>query len=173
MLCNNAGAQRPQDPFHLVFDPTLGLLTPDGNGQELVQIASCDVTVAGVEVTNHSFDRPRGIALGAAGEIFVSDEGADEIVRVDRVSGAVSAFETGVDRPYGIEWLGTGTTPYASSLMVASRDGVIESTRGAGPLAAAYLRPPPIDLAFIAGTMFVLTSPSQNERGRIFQVTGF
>ena len=36
VLCNNAGTQRPQNPMHLVFDPTLGLLTADGNGQELV-----------------------------------------------------------------------------------------------------------------------------------------
>ena len=57
--------------------------------------------------------------------------------------------------------------------MVASRDRVIESTRGLGALAAAYLKNPPIDLAFLGGTMFVLTSPSQNDRGRIFKVSGF
>ena len=57
--------------------------------------------------------------------------------------------------------------------MVASQDRVIESTKGAGVLAAAYLRNTPIDLAFLGGTMFVLTSPSQNNRGRIFKVAGF
>jgi len=57
--------------------------------------------------------------------------------------------------------------------MVASRERVIELTRGLGALAAVYLRNTPIDLAFIGGTMFVLTSPSQNNRGRIFTVTGF
>lgn len=173
VLCNNVAAQNPQDPYHLVFDPTLGLLTADGNRNELVQVATCAVTTSGVDFTNHNFDQPRGIALGATGEIYVSDQGADEVVRVDRTTGNVSVFETRIDQPYGLEWLGTSTTQFADSLMVASGDRVIESTRGAGPLAAAYLRNTPIDLAFIAGTMFVLTSPSQNDRGRIYKVTGF
>jgi len=171
--CNNAGAQRPQDPYHLVFDPTLGLLTPDANGQELVRIATCAVGTTGADFTNHNFDQPRGIGLGPAGEIYVSDQGAEEIVRVDRTTGAVSVFEARIQQPYGVEWLATGTTVYASSLMVASGDRVIESTKGMGALAAAYLRNTPIDLAFIAGTMFVLTSPSQGNRGRIYKVSGF
>lgn len=173
VLCNATGPQRPQDPYHLVVDPTLGLLTPDDNGQELVRISTCDVATVGVDFTSHNFDQPRGIALGPAGEIYVSDENADEIVRVDRSTGTTAVFEGQIQRPYGIEWLATGTTAYASSLMVASRDRVIESTRGAGTLAAAYLSNVPIDLAFIGGTMYVLTSPSQNARGRIFEVTGF
>ena len=173
VLCNDAGAQRPGDPFHLVFDPTLGLLTPDDNGQELVRISTCATTTTGVNFTNYNFDKPRGIALGSAGEIYVSDEAADKVVRVDRTSGAVTVFEARIQAPYGIEWLATGTSPYAGSLMVASGDRVIESTKGLGALATAYLRNTPIDLAFLGGTMFVLTSPSQNNRGRIFKVTGF
>ena len=171
--CNNAAAQRPQDPYHLVFDPTLGLLTPDGNRQELGRIATCSIATTGTDFTNHNFDRPRGIGLGPTGEIYVSDEGAEEIVRVDRGNGAVSVFEARIQQPYGVEWLATGTTAYAGSLMVASGDRVIESTKGMGALAAAYLRNTPIDLAFIAGTMFVLTSPSQGNRGRIYKVSGF
>jgi hypothetical protein len=173
VLCNNVGAQTPQDPMHLVFDATLGLLTADSNGTELVRIATCAVTTTGTNFTNHNFDDPRGVALGPTGEIYVSDLAAEEIVRVDRNNGAVSVFESRIASPYGIEWLATGSTAYASSLMVASRDRVIESTTGAGALAAAYLRNVPIDLAFIGGTMFVLTSPSQNNRGRIFKVSGF
>ncbi len=173
VLCNNTGAQSPQDPYHLVFDPTLGLLTPDDNGQEVVRVSVCATTTTGADFTNFTFDQPRGIGLGAAGEIYVSDEAADEILRVDRTNGAVSVFETRIQAPYGVEWLATGTSPYASSLMVASGDRVVESTRGLGALAAAYLKNPPIDLAFLGGTMFVLTSPSQTDRGRIFKVSGF
>jgi len=106
--CNNAAAQRPQDPYHLVFDPTLGLLTPDGNRQELGRIATCSIATTGTDFTNHNFDRPRGIGLGPTGEIYVSDEGADEIVRVDRGNGAVSVFEARIQQPYGVEWLATG-----------------------------------------------------------------
>ena len=173
VICNATATQRPQDPFHIVFDPTLGLLTPDDNGQELVRISTCAISTVGVDFTNHNFNQPRGIALGPAGEIYVSDENADEIVRVDRTTGAVTVFETQIQQPYGIEWLATGTTPYASSLMVASSDRVIESTKGTGGLAAAYLRNVPIDLAFLGGTMFVLTTPSAGNRGRIYRVTGF
>jgi hypothetical protein len=159
--------------MHIVFDATLGLLTPDGNLKELVQIATCAATTAGSELTNHSFDQPRGIALGPTGEIYVSDGAAEEIVRVDRTSGAVTLFESRVAGPYGMEWLATGTTAFASSLLVASEDRVIESTKGAGTLAAAYLRNTPIDLAFVGGTLFVLTSPSANNRGRLYKITGF
>jgi hypothetical protein len=173
VICNATATQRPQDPIHVVFDPTLGLLTPDGNGKQLVQIATCAITTVGVNFTNYNFDQPRGIALGPLGEIYVSDGNTEEIVRVDRTNGAVSVFETRVQEPYGMEWLATGATPYASSLMVTSSDRVIESTKGAGVLAAAYLRNVPIDLAFLSGTMFVLTSPSANNRGRIYRVTGF
>ena len=173
VVCNSIANQRPQDPYHLVFDPSLGLLTPDDNGQELARIATCDPTTSGTFFTNHNFDQPRGIALGGAGEIFVSDEAADEIVRVDRTNGATTVFEGAIGAPYGLEWLAGGTSAFADSLMVASRDRVVESTRGAGTLAAAYLRNAPIDLAFIGGTLFVLTSPSNNNRGRIYTVSGF
>jgi len=173
VICNNVAVDNPSDPFHLVFDTTLGLLAPDGQRREVVQVATCATTTTGTDFTGHNFDEPRGIALGAAGEIYVSDLAAEEIVRVDRTNGAVTAFESRINNPYGIEWLGASTTPFANSLMVASRDRIIESTKGAGTTAAAYLRNPPIDLAFIGGTMFVLTTPSQNDRGRIFKVTGF
>lgn len=172
-LCNNAAAAPPEDPYHLVFDPARGLLMPDDARQEVVRVAACDATATGAELTNHGFDQPRGIAIGGAGELYVSDLGAEEIVRVDPATGAATIFETRIGNPYGVEWLGASTTPFANSLMVASRDRIVESTQGAGTTAAAYLRNPPIDVAFIAGTMFILTTPSQNDRGRIFKVTGF
>jgi hypothetical protein len=173
ILCNNTASQTPQDPYHLVFDPTLGLLAADGNRQEVVRIDTCAITTNGTDFTNHNFDQARGIAVNPAGEIYVSDLGREEIVKVDRTNGNATVFETRIANPYGVEWLATGTTQYASSLLVASRDRVIESTKGSAPLAAAYLRNTPIDLAFIGGTMYILTSPSTNDRGRIFKVTGF
>lgn len=136
-------------------------------------MSSCALTSSGGDFTNRRFDQPRGVAISTTGEIYVSDEAADEIVRVDRTNGATTVFETRIAAPYGIEWLGAGLTQFANSLMVASGDRVVESTKGAGALAAAYLRNTPIDLAFIGGTMYVLTSPSANNRGRIFKVTGF
>ncbi len=171
--CNNVAVQRPQTPYHLVFDPTLGLLTADDNQQELVRVATCGTGTTGTDFTNHNFDEPRGVGLGPSGELYVSDQAQEEIVRIDRTTGQATSFESRIQSPYGIEWLGAGTTMFSSSLMVASGDRVIESTKGMGALAAAYLRNTPIDLAFIGGTMFVLTSPSQNNRGRIFRVTGF
>lgn len=172
-ICNNVATQRPQDPYHLVFDATLGLLTPDGNGQEVVRIATCDTATNGADFTNFNFDEPRGIALGPTGEIYVSDRASEEIFTIDRNNGNVSVFETRIANPYGLEWLGASATPYASSLLVASQDRVIESTKGMGALAAAYLRNTPIDLALATGTLYVLTSPSQGNRGRIYKVTGF
>ena len=169
----DVATQRPQDPYHLVFDPALGLLTADGNDKELVQIATCSTATGGVDFTSTNLEEPRGVAIGGGGEIYLSDQAREEIVRIDRTNGAATVFETRIGNPYGIEWLGTGTTPYAGSLMVASRDRVIESTKGSGPLAAAYLRNTPIDLAFAGGTMYVLTSPSANNRGRIYSVSGF
>ncbi|MBS1117785.1 MAG: SMP-30/Gluconolactonase/LRE-like region [Deltaproteobacteria bacterium] len=182
VLCNDPQTQRPQDPVHIVFDPTLGLLTPDGNGRELVQISTCAPGTAGVDFTNNqNFDQPHGIALGPTGEIYVSDQAANQLVRVDRANGAVTGFDAQIESPRGIEWFAGGTTPFADSLMVASArggggggGGVIESTKGLGTkLAAAFLRNTATDLAFIGGTMFVLTSPSANNRGRIYKVSGF
>ena len=67
VLCNDVAMQRPQDPFHLVFDATLGLLAPDDNADELIRIATCATSTAGTDFTNDNFDQPHGIALGAAG----------------------------------------------------------------------------------------------------------
>lgn len=171
--CNDIATQSPQDPYHLVFDPTLGLLTVDDNRKEVVRVSTCAITTNGTKFTNHNFDQPRGIALNPAGEIYVSDLGREQIVKVDRTNGSATVFETRIANPYGVEWLSTGITQFANSLIVASRDRVIESTKGNGTLAAAYLRNTPIDLAFAGGTMYVLTSASANNRGAIFKVTGF
>lgn len=172
--CNDAAQQRPQDPYHLVFDATLGLLVADGNRRELERVATCAPATVGTNLTaNQAFEAPRGVALGPAGELYVSDLGADRISLVDRTTGALTTFAN-IDAPYGIAWVG-GTSAWADSLLVAqTQDRIVASTQGAGAQDAAFLRNSPIDVALDGtGTLFILTAPSANNRGRIYKVTGF
>jgi len=173
--CSDPAQQRPQTPFHLVIDPALGLLVADDNSQDLVRVATCAAASVGTDLsTNGNFDTPRGVALGAAGEIFVSDQGRDRISTVDRTTGAVTQFSGAFREPYGMEWLATGTSAWVNTLMVAGfGDRVVGGTTGAGELAAAFFRTNPVDLAFSGGTMFVITAPANGIRGRIYKVTGF
>ena len=72
-----------------------------------------------------------------------------------------------------MEWLGGGS-PYANSLMVASlAERVVASTRGGNPTGVAFLRNSAIDVALDGGALYVVTSPSFGNRGRIYKVTGF
>ena len=114
------------------------------------------------------------MALGAAGEIFVSDQGRDRISTVDRTTGAVTTYSSAFNEPYGMEWLGTGTSAWANMLMVAgSGDRLVGGTTGIGELPAAFFRNNPVDLTIAGDTMFVITAPGNNLRGRIYKVTGF
>lgn len=174
--CSDPLKQQPQDPYHLIVDPALGLLIIDDNSPDVVRVATCSASSVGTALsTGGSFDQPRGIAAGRAGEIFVSDLSRDRVSRVDTATGAVTPFETDLQEPYGMEWV-PGTTEWANTLMVAAYgDQIVASTRGTGSRAAAYLANPPVDLAFAGGTMYVVTAPgaAAGSRGRIFQVTGF
>jgi hypothetical protein len=173
--CNDTTQQRPQDPYHLVLDATLGLLAVDGNRKNVARVATCASTTVGQNLSaQDSFDTPRGIALGPTGEIYVADLAADRISRVDRTNGALTTFATNIDTPYGMEWLAGGPAAFADSLLVASSgDRIVVATRGQTALAAAYLRNTPIDLTVAAGTLYIVTSPSANNRGRIYKVGGF
>lgn len=174
VACNDAVQQRPQDPYHLVFDATLGLLVADGNRKALARVATCAPATVGTDFTAaDAFDAPRGVALGPAGEIYVSDTGGDRIALVDRTDGTPTTFAN-VDAPYGIEWVG-GASAWKDSLLVAlSQARTVTSVQGGrDALAAAFLRNAPIDLALDGGTLYILTSPSANNRGRIYKVTGF
>jgi hypothetical protein len=175
VACSDSTQQRPSTPYHLVFDATLGLLTPDDNAQNVVEVATCAPATVGTSfTTNANFDAPRGIALDPNGAIYVSDQNRDRVSIVDRTTHAVTQYGTGISSPYGLEWLVGGTTPYANTLMVAQTDArIVTSLTPTNQLAAAYLRNSPIDLTFIGGTMYVLTSASANNRGRIYKVTGF
>ncbi len=175
VLCNDANAQRPQDPFHLVFDASLGLLVADDGRRQLARIATCATASVGTGFTaTDSFDSPRGVALGPSGELYVSDIGTGRVSQVARTNGALSVFASGLDDPYGIEWNVGTTMPWANRLMVALRGArIVLSTTATTELAAAYLRNDPIDLAISGTTMYVLTAPSANNRGRIYKITGF
>ena len=58
-------------------------------------------------------------------------------------------------------------------MVAATSDRIVASTTGHGPLAAVYLRNGPIDLTIAAGTMYIVTTPGNTLRGRIYKVTGF
>ncbi len=175
VACSDPNQQRPQTPFHLVFDATLGLLTPDDNAQNVVEVATCAQASVGTTFGNNAnFDSPRGIALDPNGAIYVSDNNRNRVSTIDRATKAVTPYGGPINAPYGLEWLATGTTAYANTLMVAQTDArIVTSITPTNQLAAAYLRNTPIDLTFIGGTMYVLTSASANNRGRIYAVTGF
>jgi hypothetical protein len=174
VLCTDTAQQRPQDPYHLVVDATLGLLVVDDNNQEVVRVATCATSTIGTAFSvNGNFDSPRGISAGATDELYVSDQNNDRVSKVTN-AGAVSNFQSGIQEPYGLEWYAGATMPWSGSLMVASfGDRIVASTKGAGVLAAAYLRNDPIDLTIADGSMYVLTAPSSGNRGRIYKVTGF
>jgi hypothetical protein len=174
--CVNSGAQLPQTPYHLIFDGARILVVDDQNRNLQTVAATCLATNSGVALTTqNSFDTPRGVAMGAtAADLFVSDNGADRVFKVNATTGARTPFANS-NAPFGIEWLAGGTSAFKDSLMIASQgDRVVESSTGTGPsVAAAYLRNTPIDLAISGMTMYVLTQPSANNRGRIYKVTGF
>jgi len=174
VLCSDPAQQKPQDPYHLVVDGALGLLVVDDNGQNVQRIATCASTSVGTDFSmNGNFDQPRGIAAGVAGEFYVSDINRDRVSKVDGTTGAVTAFDTTLQEPYGMEWV-PGTSSWANTLMVAAfGDRIVASTKGLGSLAAAYLRNNPVDLTFSGGTMYVITAPSGGNRGRVYKVTGF
>ena len=173
--CNDQTQQRPQDPYHLVFDATLGVLAVDGNRKNVQRMATCASTTVSANLSaQDSFDTPRGIALGPAGEIYVSDNGSDRVSKVDRANGTLMPYTGNLDQPYGMEWLAGGTSQFADSLMIASSGArIVTSAKGPAQLAATYLRNSPIDLTLNAGTMYVITMPGFNNRGRIYKVAGF
>ena len=69
VLCNDTAQSRPQDPFHLVFDATAGLLMVDDNSQEVVRLAERQAQ----EILENARNREREIRLGA-------EDYADEIL---------------------------------------------------------------------------------------------
>jgi len=170
--CDDTTQQRPQDPFHLVFDATLGILVVDGNRNTVERLATCATATVGSDFAmNPNFDAPRGIAAGAAGEFYVSDNNRDQVYKMTS-TGALSGFEN-IRQPYGMEWLAAGASQFANTLLVASQgDRIIASTTGKGVLAATYLRDPPIDLTVGSGTMYIVTQPFLGLHGRIYKVTG-
>lgn len=174
--CVNAAQQRPQDPYHLVFDTTLGIVVVDGNAGELVRVATCAASTTGTLFTNANFDTPRGLTAGAAGEFYASDTGTSRIAKVAG-DGTTTPFEATLDTPYGMRWLAGGTTAYADSLLVAAQGArMVASTKGNGGVGVAFLRNAPIDLTLAPGAIYVVTTPGGGgggTRGRLYRVAGF
>ncbi|MCX5747442.1 MAG: hypothetical protein NT062_33680, partial [Proteobacteria bacterium] len=101
VTCNSIGGVL-QDPYHLVFDPTLGLVTADGNDRSVLAVApACGGTAATRITMADALDEPRGIALGPTGELYVSDRNRDRVSLVDRTTGALTAFSSAMREPYG------------------------------------------------------------------------
>lgn len=173
--CADPAQQSPQDPMHLVIDGSLGILLADDNANDILRVATCTASSTGTPLSMAAkLDKPRGIALGALGEIYVSEGDRDRVSLVDRSTGTTSVFQTGVAGAYGMEWLAGGTSAYGDSLLVASTEGrTVESTRGLGTTAVAFLRTGPVDLALDAGSLYILSEPANGSRGRIYKVTGF
>lgn len=171
--CIDPAQQQPQDPYHLAIDATLGILAVDGQDKNLQTVATCATSSQGAALSQQdSFDEPRGMAIGATGDLFVSDIANDLVSRVNRTNGNVTGYAQ-VDQPYGMEWLAGGPSSFADSLLVASQgDRTITAVTSTGQRAASYLRNTPIDVAVASGTMFILTVPSANNRGRVFKVGG-
>lgn len=180
VMCNVPANQNPQEPRHLIVDPTLGVMLVDQSNQNLKRLTAC----VGNDPVNHSavggLKNPRGLSIAATGELLVSDEVSGEILSVDRNTGAVTQWETaGTSAPAGIEWLGTSTSPFANSLFVASHgNGRILSTKGGSTTRTAVrLRNAPVDIAFGSGTyagrMWILTEPSVGNPGRVYAVGGY
>jgi len=173
-FCNDIAVDNPADPYHLVVDPTLGLLIVDDARQRVVRAATCNATAQPVGLTMGTLDQPRGIALGPAGEIYVSDLNRDEILQVARDTGAITVFQDAdVREPWGLTWVG-GTSPFGGSLLVALNGSQrVVSATATGTRTAAYLRNDPVDVDVVGDTAYILTTPSAGNRGRIFKVTGF
>lgn len=165
--CNDVALASPTDPYHLVVDPSLGLLVVDDGSLAVVR-QGCSGT-APTDLSAGALVQPRGIAVGAAGEIFVADGSAGTIAEVDRTTGAVTTFQaTGLGTPRGIEWL-AGTSSWADSLLVADA-GLFQIVAVDGTLATpvAYLTVVPVDVAVAGSFAYVLTSSAG-----LFRVGGF
>lgn len=180
--CVNAGAASPQDPYHLAWDASLGILVIDDATANVVLIGTCAPTSVGAAFSNNpGFNSPRGIVVTPTGEILVSDTFLDEIVQINRVTGAATTFAmntsslTSFSGPYGMAWLSGGASPYSGSLFVANvGDRTIASTRGTGASEqVVFLQNPPIAIAVSSGALFIATSPSTTDPARVFRVDGF
>jgi hypothetical protein len=170
--CVDPQAQNPQDPIHLIFDATLGIMVVDRQDNRVKTKAACDLNDA-QDLTQGNLDQPHGIAAGGAGEFYLSDRGNDVIFQFDD-QGDLTLFENDVRDPRGIVWIDGGDSVFADSLAVAERDRqTVSSTQGNGTSPVAFLRNDPVDVDIAGDTLYILTQPSAGDRGRIFSVTGF
>ncbi len=176
--CVNAGASDPDQPFHLVVDTANGVVVVDQGDDRLkkLAVADCSPISSPTDVTGGTFTNAWGLARLPDGDYVVSDEGSEEIVRVS-AAGVTSLYEAlSLKAPRGIAWLSGGSSAFADALFVASTGSKrIVATRGTfSSRTAVHLRNEPVDVALAPDrTLFVLTQPSNGDRGRIYKVTGY
>ena len=173
--CNDPTAAGLQDPYHLVVDPTLGLLAAEDHNGRVVAVATCAGASTAVALSL-AITQLRGIALGPSGEIYVTASPSDRIFQVDRTTGSVTKYDsTHVHQPVGIQWLG-GSSMYGGRLVVADySDSAVVAVNGASRKSFGTFAPQPIDVAVAANnaTIFVLTTTSVAKAAGIYKVTGF
>ena len=174
--CNDATAAGLQDPYHLVFDATLGILAAEDNATKVVAVATCAGTSTATAFSGSTITQPRGMALGSAGEIYVSSPGLDRVYQVDRTTKVVTVYDsTHLHQPVGIQWLG-GSSTYGGRLVVADyNDSAVVAVNGASRKSFGTVAPQPIDVAVAANnaSIFVLTTTSVAKAAGIYKITGF
>ena len=175
--CNDSTVQVPRDPYHLVFDSTLGIISADGNSLQLARISTCAAATAGTAFTaTASFSQPRGVAMDSLRNFYVSDNLSDKIFKVDPTTAGVSPYVTaGLNGPLGIQWLG-GTSSYANSLVVAnSGASAVVAANSSSTRTLASFPTPALDVSIDSGntSIYVLTAPTVSDVGRIYKITGF
>lgn len=169
--CVDVGAGNPQDPFHLIYDATLGILVADQQDRVVKVKDTCDGNQP-LDLTANVLDQPHGVSSGGAGEFYVSDSNLDRVFLMDN-QGNLSLFGGDFDDPRGIVWMTGNTSEFADSLLVAERNRqTVSSTRGVGKRTVAFMRNDPVDVDVVGGTMYILTEPSGGDPGRVFVVTG-
>jgi DNA-binding beta-propeller fold protein YncE len=97
-----SGSSGLNGPFDLTFDLVGNLYVANEFGSNVVKIAPSGVSTVVAKV-----DRLAGIAVDAAGDIFVSAFTLDQIKKITP-GGSVTTFASGLDTPYGLAFDSAG-----------------------------------------------------------------
>ncbi len=161
-------------PYHLVADPTLGILVADDESLRVVQLSTCAAATVPSAFSASTLMQPRGLTTDGSGQLLVSTLGDAAIHTVDPTTGAVGPYpHTLLVQPLGIAW-DSGTSFWANGLLVADRGAsAVFSVTTDGTRLVATLASPPVDLAIGGGHLYVLAAPAGAEPGRIYVASGF